>query len=271
MNNPFTQMLRASGGHPPIGTWLVSASSIVAEAVGCAGFDWAVIDMEHGPSEVMDVMHMLQALGGTKTIAIVRVPSNDAVVVKRVLDAGAGTVMFPFVHSAQAARLAVAATRFAPEGVRGVASMSRASRFGTSPNYFRTANHDVAVIVEIESVQAIEQLDAMAQVDGVDAFFLGMSDLSAALGHAGRTNHPAVVEQMSRAVQRCKALGKPIGTAAITPQLAAQYRAAGFDFIAVASDLGLMMSGAQGVLAALRTAGDDHVHTLASGTRTATP
>jgi 2-keto-3-deoxy-L-rhamnonate aldolase RhmA len=271
MNNSFIQMLRASGGHPPIGTWLVSASAIVAEAVGCAGFDWAVIDMEHGPSEVMDVLHMLQALGGTKTIAAVRVPSNDAVVVKRVLDAGASTVMFPFVHSAEQARQAVAATRFAPDGVRGVAAMSRASRFGTAPNYFRSANHDVAVIVEIESLRAIDQLDAIAQVAGVDAIFLGMSDLSAALGQAGRTGHPLVVEQMTRAVQRCKALAKPIGTAALTPQAAAQYRAAGFDFIAVASDLGLMMSGAQGVIAALRTASDEHVHTLASGTRFAAP
>ena len=271
MTNPFTQMLRASGGHPPLGTWLVSASAIVAEAVGCAGFDWVVIDMEHGPSEVTDVTHILQALAGTKTVPVVRVPSHDAVVVRRVLDAGAGALMLPFVQSAEQARCAVAATRFAPDGVRGVAGMSRASRFGTAANYLRTANHNVAVIVEIQSLQAIDQLDAMARVDGVDAFFLGMSDLSAALGQAGRTNHPSVVEQMSRAVQRCKALGKPIGTAAMTPQVAAQYRAAGFDFIAVASDLGLMMSAAQGVIAALRTAADEHVHTLVSATRTATP
>jgi 2-keto-3-deoxy-L-rhamnonate aldolase RhmA len=271
MNNPFTQMLRASGGHPPIGTWLMSASSVVAEALGCAGFDWAVIDMEHGPGEVMDVLHMLQALGGTKTIAIVRVPSNDAVVVKRVLDAGAGTLMFPFVHSADAARRAVAATRFAPDGMRGVAALCRASRFGTAPNYLRHANHEVAVIVEIESPQAIDALDAIAEVPGVDAFFLGVSDLSAALGEPGRPNHPSVLAQMSRAVQRCKALGKPIGTAAATAQAAAQYRAAGFDFIGVASDLGLMMTGAQGVIAALRTAGDEHVHTLARGTQAAAP
>ena len=271
MNNSFTQMLRVCGGHPPIGTWIVSASSIVAEALGCAGFDWAVIDMKHGPSDVMDVMHMLQALGATKTLPVVRVPGNDAVVVQRVLDVGAGTLMFPFVHNAEQARCAVAATRFAPEGVRGVAAMSRASRFGTAPNCMRSANHKVAVIVEIESVQAIEQIDAIAQVDGVDAFFLGMSELSAALGQVGRPSHPAVMEQMARAVQRCKALGKPIGTAAPTPQLAAQCRAAGFDYIAVASDLGLMMSGAHGVIAALRTGADEHVHTLAGSTRTAAP
>jgi 2-keto-3-deoxy-L-rhamnonate aldolase RhmA len=265
--NPFTQLLRSSGGHPPIGTWIVSASPIVAEAVGCAGFDWAVIDMEHAPPSVMDVLHMLQALAGTKTVPVVRVPWNDAVIVKRVLDAGAGTVMFPLVQGAAEARRAVASTRFPPNGVRGMVGMSRASRFGTAPNYFRGANRDVGVIVEIESPQAIEQLEAIAAVDGVDAFFLGIADLSAALGHPGASGHPAVVDQMSRAVQRCKALGKPLGTLGQTPALVAQYRAAGFDFVGVASDLGMMMSSAQGIIAALRTSGGEHVHTLATGTQ----
>jgi 2-keto-3-deoxy-L-rhamnonate aldolase RhmA len=267
--NAFAQLLKSSGGHPPIGTWIVSASAIVAEAVGCTGFDWAVIDMEHAPTGVMDVMHMLQAFGTTKTVPLVRVPWNDAVVVKRVLDVGATCLMFPFVQSADDARRAVAATRFPPQGVRGVASMSRASRFGTLPNYFRGANRAIGVIVEIETPQAIEQIDAIAAVDGVDAIFLGMADLSAALGHAGVANHPAVVSLMSQAVQRCKAVGKPVGTVGATPEVVAQHRAAGFDFVGVASDLGLMMSAAQKVMAALRTPSGDHVHSLATGTRPA--
>lgn len=265
--NSFTQLLRTSGGHPPIGTWIVSASALVAEAVGWAGFDWAVIDMEHAPPDVMDVMHMLQALSGTKTVALVRVPWNDAVVVKRVLDVGATCVMFPFVQCADDARKAVAATRFPPQGVRGVAGLSRASRYGTLPNYVRGANRQVGVIVEIETPQAIEQLEAIAAVDGVDAFFIGMSDLAAALGHAGTSNHPAVVDLMSRAVQRCKALGKPVGTVGATAEVVAQHRAAGFDFVGVASDLGLMMTAAQRVITALRTSSGDHVHSLATGTR----
>ena len=269
--NTFANLLKSSGGHPPIGTWIVSASAIVAEAVGCAGFDWAVIDMEHAPPAVMDVMHMLQALASTKTVPLVRVPWNDAVVVKRVLDAGASTLMFPFVQSADDARRAVAATRFPPQGVRGVANMSRASRFGTLPNYFRSANRQVGVIVEIETPHAIEQIEAIAEVDGVDAFFLGMADLSAALGYAGVPNHPAVVDLMSRAVQRCKSLGKPVGTVAATAEVVAQHRAAGFDFVGVASDLGLMMSAAQKVIAALRTPSGEHVHSLATGTHAATP
>ncbi|MEQ1804207.1 MAG: aldolase/citrate lyase family protein [Burkholderiaceae bacterium] len=259
MNSFFAQMLHASGGRPPIGTWLVSASHVIAEAVGCAGFDWAVIDMERG--EVKDVLRLLQALAATQTLPVVRVPSHDAVLVKRVLDAGGATVLLAHVASADAARRAVAATRLGCASLQGDAAMTRASRYGTAPN--GAARNPLAVIVEIASLQAIEQLDALAQVDGVDAFFLGVSDLAASLGHAGRADHPAVVEQLTRAVQRCKALGKPIGVAAPSAPCAAQYRAAGFDFIAVASDLGLMMSGAHSVMAALRTTGDARVHALA--------
>jgi 2-dehydro-3-deoxyglucarate aldolase len=269
--NPFAQLLKSSGGHPPIGTWLVSASPIVAEAVGCCGFDWAVIDMEHAPAGVMDVLHMLQALATTKTVPLVRVPWNDAVVVKRVLDVGATGLMFPMVQSADDARRAVAATRFPPHGVRGVASMSRAARFGTVPNYFRTASRGVGVIVELETPQAIEQLDAIAAVDGVDAIFLGMADLSAALGHAGVPNHPSVVSLMAGAVQRCKALGKPVGTVGASAEVVAQHRAGGFDFVGVGSDLGLMMSGASKMIASLRTPSGEHVHSLATGTRPVVP
>lgn len=256
MNSLFAQMLHASGGRPPIGTWLVSASPVIAEAVGCAGFDWAVIDMERG--EVKDVLHLLHALAATKALPIVRVPCHDAGLVKRVLDAGAATLLLAHVPSADVARRAVAATRLACASMQSDAAMSRASRFGAAPN--GAAHHALAVIVEIASAQAIEQLDTLAQVDGIDAFFLGVSDLAATLGHAGRANHSAVVELTARAVQRCKALGKPIGVAAPTAQMAAQYRATGFDFIAVASDLGLMMNGAHSLMAALRTSGDEHVH-----------
>ena len=145
--------------------------------------------------------------------------------------------------------------------------MSRASRFGTQPNCIRSANRSVGVIVETETPQAVEQIEAISSVDGMDAFFLGMADLSAAMGHAGVPDHPAVVDLMSRTLQRCKALGKPIGTVAASAELVAQHRAAGFDFIGVASDLGLMMNAAQKVIAALRSPSGEHVHSLATGTR----
>jgi 2-keto-3-deoxy-L-rhamnonate aldolase RhmA len=268
--NAFRQLLKSSGGHPPVGTWVMSASPLVIEAIGCAGFDWGVIDMEHAPLDMMGVVHMLQAVAGTKMLPVVRLPWNDTVVVKRVLDAGAATLMFPMVQTAAEAERAVAATRYAPDGVRGVAGMSRGSRFGTTPHYLKTANQHVGVIVQLESPEALQRLDAIAAVKGVDALFIGPADLSAAMGHLGEPHHPAVLDLMAQAAQRCKTLGIPVGTIGETPELVAQYRAAGFDFVAIASDLGLMMRGARLAIAALRTGGADHVHLLSSGTQTGT-
>jgi len=264
--NAFLQLLKAAGAHPPVGTWIGSASPIVAEAIGCAGFDWGLVDMEHSPLDVMNLVHVLQALAGTKLVPVVRVPWNDAVIVKRVLDAGATTLMYPFVQNADEARRAVAATRYPPEGIRGLAGTTRAARFGTTPNYFKTANQQIGVIVQIETPATIEQLDAIAAVDGIDALFVGPADLSAAMGHIGNVAHPAVMDRLSHVVQRCKELGKPVGTLGGTPELVAQYRATGFDFVAVSSDIGLMMRSAQAAIAALRTRDTEHVHTLASGT-----
>lgn len=264
--NPFSHLLKAAGGHPPIGTWIMSASPIVAEAVGHAGFDWGVIDMEHTPLDMMDVVHMLQAVASTKMVPVVRVPWNEPVIVKRVLDAGATTLLFPLVQSAADARLAVAATRYPPEGVRGVAGMSRASKYGSTPNYLKTANAGIGVIVQIETVAAVARLEEIAGVPGVDAVFVGPADLSASMGHVGQLTHPAVMDLMSQAAQRCRAIGKPVGTVGGTPEVVAQYRAAGFDYVAIASDLGLMMRGAQAVVTALRTPDSEHVHSLSVGT-----
>jgi 2-keto-3-deoxy-L-rhamnonate aldolase RhmA len=265
--NAFQQMMQGAGGQAPIGTWVMSASPLVAEAVGCAGFDWGVIDMEHTPLDVMDVVHMLQAVAGTKMLPITRVPWNDTVMVKRVLDAGAATVLFPFVQNADEARRAVAATRYPPEGVRGMAGMSRGSRFGTTPNYFKTANQHIGVIVQLETPEAVANLEAIAAVPGVDAVFLGPADLSGAMGLVGQLTHPDVMALMARAAERCKALKMHVGTVGGTPEVVAQYRAAGFDFVGIASDLGLLMRAAQGAITALKTAGAEHVHTLSSGTQ----
>lgn len=267
--NPFRQLLKSSGAHPPVGAWISSASPIVAEAIGCAGFDWGLIDMEHSPLDMATVVHLLQAVATTKMLAVVRVPWNDAVSVKRVLDAGAATVMFPFVQSADEAQRAVAATRYPPQGVRGMAGMTRATRFGTTPNYFAAANENVGVIVQLETLPAIEQLEAIANVGGVDALFIGPADLSASMGHIGQLTHPAVLDLMARAVQRCKVAGIPVGTLGSHPEMVAQYRAMGFDYVAVSSDLGFMMRGAQAALAALRTPDAEHVHSLSGGTRQA--
>jgi 2-keto-3-deoxy-L-rhamnonate aldolase RhmA len=267
--NPFRHLLMTAKHHAPLGTWIMSGSPLVAEAVGHAGFDWGVVDMEHSPLDMMEVVHLLQALSSTKMVPLVRVPWNDAVTVKRVLDAGAMSLLIPFVETADQARTAVAATRYPPRGVRGMTSMSRASRFGTVPNYIQTANSQVGVIVQLETKAAVDAVDSIADVDGVDAVFIGPGDLSASMGVAGDVTHPSVMEAMSRAAQRCRALGKPVGTLAASPEMAVRYRAAGFDFIGVGSDLALLMGGAQAVVNALRTQEvGAHVHTLATGTQT---
>ena len=263
--NPFKQLLKNAGDRPPIGTWIMSASPIVGEAIGCAGFDWGVVDMEHTPLDMMDIVHMLQALSATKLVPVVRVPWNDTVGIKRVLDAGATTLLVPFVQNADEARAAVAATRYPPAGRRGVAGMSRASKFGTTPNYLSTANQQMAVVVQLETAEAIGQLEDIARVEGVDALFIGPGDLSATMGYAGQLTHPEVLALTAQAVARAKALGMPIGTVGGTPEVVTQYRAMGFDFVAIASDLGLLMRSAQAALATLRNAGEAPVPTHNNG------
>ena len=268
--NPFRRLMQAAGSHAPIGTWIMSASPLVAEAVGHAGFDFGVIDMEHSPLDLRDVLALLQAVGNTKMLPLVRVPSNDAVTVKRVLDAGATTLIFPFVQNADEAARAVAATRYPPQGGRGVAGMSRATYFGTRADYLQVANQEVGVIVQLETPEALDALDAIAAVPGVDALFVGPADLSAAMGYPGQPMHPAVMDRMTRAARRAAELGMPIGTLGGSTQAVAMYRAAGYKFLALSADLGLLMQGAQTALQALRGHSDDvDVHTLAEGTVTA--
>jgi 2-keto-3-deoxy-L-rhamnonate aldolase RhmA len=250
--NAFARMLQARTQATPVGTWIMSASPLVAEAVGLAGFDWAVLDMEHTPLDMMDLVHLLQAVGNTPMQPVVRVPWNDTVTVKRVLDAGARTLLFPFVQNADEAARAIAAMRYPPEGVRGMAGMGRASRFGTTPDYFRTANAGLCSVLQLETTEAIGQLEAIAAVPGVDALFVGPGDLSGTMGHVGDLTHPAVMAQMADAARRAHALGMPIGTVGGTPETVARYRAIGYDFVAVASDLGLLMRAAQAAAQALR-------------------
>ena len=267
--NPFMQLLRGAGGQPPLGTWIMSASALAAEAIGHAGFDWGVIDMEHSPIDFGDVVHLLQAVGNTKMVPVLRVPWNDAVMVKRALDAGAATLLFPFIESAQDAARAVAATRYPPQGVRGMAGMSRAARFGLDTEYLQTANRRIGVIAQLESRAGLAALAEIAAVPGVDALFIGPADLSADMGHVGQPMHPRVLEAMTNAARLAAQLGKPIGTIGGHAGEVAQYRAAGFQYLACGSDLGLMMSGAQAALRALHPqSGEVEVHTLAEGTQT---
>ncbi|NML44264.1 HpcH/HpaI aldolase/citrate lyase family protein [Ramlibacter sp. G-1-2-2] len=249
--NAFLDQL-SSGAAPSAGTFLMSASPLIAEAVGCCGFDWAIIDGEHSPIDTMDLAHMLQALGTTPTVPVVRMAWNDTVLVKRALDAGASTLLFPFVQDAEEAQRAVRATRYPPEGIRGMAGLSRASRFGAVPDHFKTANSRIGVVVQIETPAALDGLEEIASVPGVDALFIGPTDLSGSMGLHGNGAHPDVQRALQDFARRCNALGKPAGTLAASAEQARQYGEAGFRFVAIGSDLGLLTGNARGMLAKLR-------------------
>jgi 2-keto-3-deoxy-L-rhamnonate aldolase RhmA len=250
--NPFRRLMHAAlqGASPtaPLGGWIMSNSPLVAEAMGHAGFAWSVVDMEHSPIDLASLVGLLQAVAGTPMVPVTRVPWNDTVLIKRVLDAGAATLLVPFVQNAAEARAAVAATRYPPDGVRGMAGMSRGSRFGTAPDYLRTANAGISVIVQLESPQAVAALEDIAAVPGVDGLFMGPADLSAAMGHVGQLHHPEVEAVMADAARRAHAAGRWAGTVGGTPEVVRNYRAMGYDFVAIASDLGLLMRAATGAV-----------------------
>ena len=260
-----------AAGQKCLGIWGMAINTIYTEVLGAAGYDFVILDNEHGPSMPGDTLPHIQLLSHMNVPTVVRVPWNDQVYLKRVLDAGAETLLFPGIQDAAEAARAVAATRYPPEGVRGLSAMGRASRFGTMPDYYRVANKAVGVVLQLETPHAIAQLEEIAAVPGVDALFVGPAGVSGALGHPGQFTHAAVMAMMGGAAQRARAIGMPIGTVGTTPDVVTRYRAAGFDYVAVASDLGLLMRGALSAVQALRQGGDSaaHVHTLTEGTRTA--
>ena len=217
MDRPVNTFKRAiNQGRTQLGAWLVSGAPSAAEALGCAGFDFLVVDMEHTPVDTPEMVELLRTLAGTPAQAVVRLVWNDMVWLKRVLDGGAQTVLLPFVQNAEEARHAVACTRYPPDGIRGVAGGHRGSRFGTVPNYLKTAAQELCVMVQIETMAGLEQLPAIAAVPGVDSIFIGPNDLSASMGLLGDIANPAVQEKLQDAALQCRKLGSPAASSAST-------------------------------------------------------
>jgi len=253
MQLPVNAFKRAIASNAtPVGTWLSSGSAATAEALGCAGFDFVVVDTEHAPVDTPQMVELLRAVAGTPASAIVRPPWNDMVMVKRAMDAGAQSLLFPYVQNADEARRAVANTRYPPEGVRGVAGTHRASRFGLIPDYVRSASREVCVIVQIETPTALAELESIAAVPGVDSIFVGPADLSASIGHLGDMGHADVQSKLADAAARCRRAGKPCGIIGGTPDLVARFIEYGYSWVAVASDMAMMVSRAQEYLAKVR-------------------
>jgi 2-keto-3-deoxy-L-rhamnonate aldolase RhmA len=255
--NPFRTLL--SQPAVPLGTWLMSGTASTAEAMGCIGFDWLVVDMEHVPIDYKDAYHILQAIAGTRATPVIRLAWNDIVMVKRALDIGAQTLMFPFVQTADDARRAVTSTRFpvpgeAAPGTRGFAAMHRASRYSTAADYGKRANEGIFRMIQLETPAAIERLEEIAAVDGVDALFMGPGDLSSAMGQIGNIAHPEVQAALKNAAERARKIGKPIGIVGPTPEMVQQFIAYGYHYVAIASDMGMMMRQANAFFAAMKPA-----------------
>lgn len=239
MKNPtnhFKAVLKT--GQHQIGLWNTIGGSAVPELLGGGGFDWVLVDCEHSAIEVVEVQPALQAIATTPGVsAIVRPADNDPVLFKRILDMGAQTLLVPYVQSAQEAAAAVSAMRYGPRGFRGMAGMTRATRYGKVDDYFTTAEDELCLVVQIESVLGLQNLEAIAQTDGVDAVFIGPADLSASMGHPGNVGHPDVAAAIDDAIKRLQALGVPVGIMALDPVLAQGYIDKGVGFTAVGVDM----------------------------------
>ena len=244
LSNNFKSQLLA--GENSLGLWFGLANNIAAEICAQSGFDWLLIDAEHSPLSDKDVLSCLQALAPYDIAPIVRPVSGDKNVLKRLCDVGVQTFLVPMINNAEEAKVVVSAVQYPPSGTRGLGtSMARAARWNMTPNYFDRANAEMCVILQIETMAGLENIDSIVSVEGVDAVFIGPSDLGAALGYPGQPSHPAVVDAVSGAIRAVRSKGKPAGVLAVTSDLVDIYREAGASFIGVGSDCGVLAKGVQ--------------------------
>jgi 4-hydroxy-2-oxoheptanedioate aldolase len=241
--NTFKSALRE--GRPQVGLWCSLPGSYVAEALAGAGYDWLLLDTEHSPGDPLTVLPQLQAIASYPVSAVVRPASNDAVLVKRLLDFGAQTLLIPYVQDAAQARAAVAAMRYPPRGIRGVSGVTRATGFGRIAGYARQAEDELCLLVQVETQEALDAIEAIAAVDGVDGVFIGPADLAASLGHVGEPGHPDVMAKIEEAIARIRACGKPAGILTPDTAFARRCMALGTLFTAVGVDATLLARGAE--------------------------
>jgi 4-hydroxy-2-oxoheptanedioate aldolase len=250
--NQFKRGLKA--GRRQIGFWAALASPACTEIAAAAGFDWIVIDAEHGPNDVPTVLSQLQAAASGTAHVVVRPAWNDPVLIKRYLDLGAQTLLVPYVQNAGEAARAVAATRYPPRGVRGYASATRASRYGRVANYPARFEEELCVLVQVETRLALDNIEAIAQVEGVDGIFIGPGDLSTDLGHIGDIGHRDVQMAIEDAIHRVQAAGAIAGILMHDERLAQRYLELGCLFTAVGSDVGTLARGAEQLAARFKRA-----------------
>ncbi|MGH8723304.1 MAG: aldolase/citrate lyase family protein [Burkholderiales bacterium] len=245
--NAFKRALRA--GKPQIGLWSSLSSNYTVEVIAGAGFDWILLDTEHSPSDLENLLTQLQAAAAYPSHPVVRVAWNDMVTIKRVLDIGAQSLLVPYVSTAGEARSAVSFTRYPPAGVRGVAGTTRATRFGRIKDYAKQAHQEICLLVQVETQQALDNIDAISAIDGVDGIFIGPADLHAALGHAGEIANPEVKPMIDDAIRRIRKCGKAPGILTPNEADARHWLECGALFVAVGADVGILSRGAEALAA----------------------
>ena len=250
--NAFKRGLKAC--KPQIGLWSSLSSHYSVEVVAGAGFDWLLLDCEHSPNDLESLLAQLQACAPYPTAPVVRVPWNDMVNIKRVLDIGAQSLLVPYVSTKEEAQNAVSYTRYPPAGVRGVAGTTRATRFGRIPDYAKRAHEEICLLVQVETQQALENIEAICAVDGVDGIFIGPADLHASFGHTGEIANPKVKPLIDDAIRRIRKSGKAPGILTPNEADARHWLECGALFVAVGADVGILARGAEALAAKFKRA-----------------
>ena len=245
--NAFKRALKA--GKAQIGLWSSLSSNYTVEVIAGAGFDWILLDSEHSPNDLESLLTQLQAAAPYATTPVVRVPWNDMVTIKRVLDIGVQSLLVPYVSTAEEARNAVSYTRYPPKGLRGVAGTTRATRFGRIKDYARRAHEELCLLVQVETQQALDQIEAICAVEGVDGVFIGPADLHASLGYTGETANPKVLPLIDEALRRIRKAGKAPGILSPVEADAKRFLECGALFVAVGADVGILARGAEALRA----------------------
>ena len=243
-NNPFKAALAAQ--QPQVGLWLSMADPYMAEVSASTGFDWLLIDGEHAPNDFRSTLTALQSVAAHKTQPVVRLLHGDTALIKQLLDIGAKNLLVPMVDTPEQAQRLVSATRYPPLGIRGVGSaVGRASQWSARSDYLDIADEEVCLLVQVETVTALANLDAICAVDGVDGVFIGPADLAASMGYRGRPGHPEVQAAIEAAMRTIKASGKAAGTLTSDATLAKRYLELGCTFVAVGVDVLLYANAAR--------------------------
>ena len=255
LTNPFRKAL--ARGETLLGIWSMLNAPAATEGLARAGYDWLLIDGEHAPITLPDMIGHLRILEPSPTVPVIRLPWNDRTLLKQHLDAGARTIMLPYVQTAEEARAAVAAMRYPPCGHRGIANIHRASDYGRITDYAARADETLFLVAQIETIEALDRVEEIAGVDGVDAVFFGPGDLAASMGLRGQAADARVTEAIEAARDQLRDCGKALGVLAPSPEIARRHVASGFDFVNVANDCQILFRGADTLLGGFRGTAPD--------------